>query len=230
MAEREFKGVWIPREIWLDERLNALDKIILAEIVSLDNGDEHCYAGNEYFAQFCQCSTSKVTKTISKLIELGYVKVHSFDGRIRRLRSCLVYCTLESSKIYESAEQNVPVNNIPTNQAINKSIKHTPRKSAEPVFTDGFDDFWAAYPKRVVKGKAGEAWAKLKPDEELRKSIIADIRRRMDGEWKDIEARYIPHPATYINQRRWEDETAKTTESAERVYEEPTAENLEKLW
>lgn len=202
MEERKFNGVWIPREIWLDERLNALDKIILTEIDSLDNGDEHCHAGNDYLAQFCQCSASKVTKTISKLIELGYVQVHSFDGRVRRLRSCLVYCTPQDSKIYEAEQQNVR----PINISINQSIKHTPRKSAKSVFTDGFDEFWAAYPKPVAKNRAAQSWAKLKPDEELRWRIIADIRRRMNGEWRDIDEKYIPYPATYLNQHRWEDE------------------------
>ena len=53
--DRDFKGIWIPKEIWLDERLNALDKIILAEINSLD-GEDGCYASNQYLAEFCQCS------------------------------------------------------------------------------------------------------------------------------------------------------------------------------
>lgn len=213
MADREFKGVWIPREIWLDERLNALDKIILAEIDSLDNGDEHCHAGNDYLAQFCQCSTSKVTKTVSKLIELGYVKVHSFDGRTRRLRSCLVYCTPQDSKIYEAEQQNVR----PINISINQSIKHTPRKSAKSVFTDGFDEFWAVYPKKDAKQAAIKAWNKLKPDDELKQTIIDSVRRNIDGKWKDSERRYIPNPATYLNGARWEDESATDTQDEEPV-------------
>ena len=40
--ERDFKGIWIDRKIWLDNRLNALDKIILAEIDSLDATDDGC--------------------------------------------------------------------------------------------------------------------------------------------------------------------------------------------
>ena len=37
MNNRDFKGVWIPKEIWLRKDLNALDKMIFAEIDSLDN-------------------------------------------------------------------------------------------------------------------------------------------------------------------------------------------------
>lgn len=86
MENRDFKGVWIPKEIWLSEELSAVDKIILAEINSLDN-ENHCIAGNEYFAKFCQCSISTITRSISKLINLGYVTALPFNGRFRQLKS-----------------------------------------------------------------------------------------------------------------------------------------------
>lgn len=86
---RDFKGVWIPKEVWLDTDLNALDKIILVEIDSLDSGERGCFASNKYLAEFCQCSESKVSRSISKLTKLGYVSVKSFNGRCRVLKSLL---------------------------------------------------------------------------------------------------------------------------------------------
>ena len=87
MEEREFRGIWIPREIWLNKELNATDKVILAEIDSLDIDEKGCYASNEYLADFCQCSERKVSESISKLIKQNYVYVQNFDGRHRTLRS-----------------------------------------------------------------------------------------------------------------------------------------------
>ena len=87
--ERDFKGVWIPKEVWLDTRLNALEKIILTEIDSLDSSERGCWASNKHLAEFCQCSESKVSTAISKLIKLGYLYVQSFDGRLRELKSRL---------------------------------------------------------------------------------------------------------------------------------------------
>ena len=92
---RDFKGVWIPKEIWLNEELTMLEKVIFVEIDSLD-GPEHCYASNEYFATFCNCSESKVSKAIKKLKELGMIEEVSFDGRHRKLR--VVKNATESSK------------------------------------------------------------------------------------------------------------------------------------
>ena len=86
---RDFKGIWIPKEIWLDERLNTIDKVILLEIDSLDISEDGCYASNKYLADFCQCAETSVSNSISKLIKLGYVEVLKFDGRKRYLKSSL---------------------------------------------------------------------------------------------------------------------------------------------
>lgn len=89
---RDFEGVWIPKEIYLNENLNALDKIIYAEINSLDNhlsGGDYCFASNEYLAKFCGCSIRKVSEQINKLISMGYLRVVRMDGRKRWIESCL---------------------------------------------------------------------------------------------------------------------------------------------
>lgn len=112
---RDFKGIWLPKEIWLDERLTALDKVILAEIDSLDCGDKGCYASNEYIANFCQCASSKVSITVSKLKELGYIEEVAFDGRTRVLKSCLLNFKRQPTKIYEADYQNLKEINIDNN-------------------------------------------------------------------------------------------------------------------
>lgn len=83
---RAFKGIWIPREIWLDQRLSYFEKCLLAEISSLD-GEKHCYASNEYFAKFFNERIRKIQTGISKLKSLGYIEQVSFDGRTRVLKT-----------------------------------------------------------------------------------------------------------------------------------------------
>lgn len=66
--KRAFKGIWIEKNIWLDEDLSITEKAFLAEISSLDN--EHgCFASNEYFARFSKLSKSRVSSIISTLVE-----------------------------------------------------------------------------------------------------------------------------------------------------------------
>lgn len=110
--ERDFKGIWIPKEIWLNNELSMIEKVIYAEIDSLDN-ENHCTAGNEYFAEFCNCSVSAVTKAIKHLKDLNLVQELAFDGRHRKLR--VVKFTKQSSKIYEAGSSNLLSNNIDNN-------------------------------------------------------------------------------------------------------------------
>lgn len=118
MVEREFKGVWIPREIWLDEKLNMLEKGILTEIDSLDN-ENGCSAGNSYLAKFCQCSETKVSTAISKLIELEYIYVKSFDGRTRILKSRLSKFERQDLNNLKADIKKVKAINIDNNKSNN---------------------------------------------------------------------------------------------------------------
>lgn len=83
--ERDFKGVWIPKEIWLSKELSMLEKVLLVEIDSLDN-DNHCIAGNDYFAEFCNCGTATITRAVAHLKELGYIEELPYNGKYRTLR------------------------------------------------------------------------------------------------------------------------------------------------
>ena len=111
MEQRDFKGIWIPKAVWLDSRLTMLEKGILMEIDSLDNGEDGCYASNDYIAEFCQCGVTKVSNAISKLIELGYLSLKSFDGRQRILQSRLTKSVRQSYKNCEADLQNLQQSN-----------------------------------------------------------------------------------------------------------------------
>jgi hypothetical protein len=70
-----------------------------------------------------------------------------------------------------------------------------------------FDRFWAVYPKRVSKGQAQSAWAKLNPDDALTERIIAAVQVAKDKDHRFTgDGRYIPYPSTWLNARGWEDD------------------------
>lgn len=128
---RDFKGVWIPKEVWLDTRLNALDKVILMEIDSLDQGEKGCYASNEHLATFCQCSKTKVSTAISKLIECGYVYIQNFDGRKRELKSRLSNFERQNIKNCNADIQNLKESNTyrNTNNNTNSKLKENNKEN-----------------------------------------------------------------------------------------------------
>ena len=129
--DRDFKGVWIPKEIWLNDELTLLEKCIFVEIDSLDN-DNHCTASNKYLAEFCGCSESKVTKSIATLQQLGMIEIDGFDGRHRVIR--VVKSTRQGSKKYEADSQKVRPNNI-YNNTNNKTLsKNKVQNSRKELF------------------------------------------------------------------------------------------------
>jgi uncharacterized phage protein (TIGR02220 family) len=72
--ERSFKGIWIPKEIWLNETLSIQEKVFLVEIDSLDN-DSGCFASNEYFANFFKLSKNRCSEIIKSLEKKGFVRI-----------------------------------------------------------------------------------------------------------------------------------------------------------
>jgi len=70
--ERDFKGIWIPKEVWLSQELTLQEKVFLVEVNSLDN-DKGCFASNQYFADFFGISTRRVTSIMSSLINKGFI-------------------------------------------------------------------------------------------------------------------------------------------------------------
>lgn len=77
--------------------------------------------------------------------------------------------------------------------------REIPKKSDK-----SFDTFWTTYPKKVGKGAAEKAWQKLKPP--LAVVLEAIEAHKQTEQWSKDNGQYIPHPATWLNQRRWEDE------------------------
>ena len=140
---RDFKGIWIPKEVWLDTRLNALDKVILMEIDSLDQGEKGCYASNEHLAEFCQCSKTKVSTAISKLIECGYLYIQNFDGRKRELKSRVSNFERQNIKKCNADIQNLKESNTyrNTNNNTNNTVSKKERKSKSKSYDEQIAEY-----------------------------------------------------------------------------------------
>lgn len=122
MQERDFKGIWIPKDIWLNTELSIVERALFAEIDSLDT-NAHCVAGNDYFSNFFGVSESTITRAIAHLKELGLI-TSSFNGRVRTLR--VVKMTTQSSQNDEGIKLS---NNINTRDISNNN-------NQQELFTD----------------------------------------------------------------------------------------------
>lgn len=70
-------------------------------------------------------------------------------------------------------------------------------------YSDEFEQFWSAYPKKTGKGAAWSSWKKQKPEIH---SILSTLSwQTKSTQWTKDNGQFIPMPTTYLNQRRWED-------------------------
>ena len=87
-----------------------------------------------------------------------------------------------------------------------KNDKNDKTKKTETGIDPEFDLFWTAYPRKLKKADALKAWQKA-----MRKPPIEYILEQLEkwkgsGDWTKEGGRYVPHPTTWINGERWNDE------------------------
>jgi uncharacterized protein YdaU (DUF1376 family) len=85
-----------------------------------------------------------------------------------------------------------------------------PKKQHSSSSDDGFDRWWIAYPRKIGKAAAHRAWRKAKGKPPVDKIIESVNQQKKTEQWQKDNGQFIPHPATWLNQGRWDD--ALTTE------------------
>ena len=132
---RDFKGVWIPKAIWLNPDLSIIEKVLLVEIDSLDNSDRGCFASNEYLASFVQLSEGRVANIISDLKKRGFIIQVFFDGRNRGLRIKSESSFHENVKPEFTKTGKQRTRKREHNNTDNKTINNTDNIECEKPFT-----------------------------------------------------------------------------------------------
>jgi hypothetical protein len=123
---------------------------------------------------------------LNKFISLGFLEngASSLDANMTPTRQPSVTPKAETET---EADKNPPI--------------------APPKGGDVFESFWKIYPRKIGKGAALRAWSKLKEPKSTLALISDSLEWQIKSEqWTRDGGQFIPHPATYLNQRRWEDE------------------------
>lgn len=130
---------------------------------------------------------------------LWYALTEKGESMIPKRTSPLVQNgTMEESKKDSPIPINIPI-----------SIPISNKGQDEDLNAKRFDSFWNAYPKHKRKAKqdAVKAWDKLKVDNELYTLIMKNLMKQTKSQdWLKENGKYVPHPATWLNGHRWEDE------------------------
>ena len=82
MEKSNFKGFWVPSEIWERKDLTVNQRVILARILSLDRGDG-CFASNDYLAKDIGITRGSLSNLLCRIRKMGLLENVGFDGRTR---------------------------------------------------------------------------------------------------------------------------------------------------
>jgi len=99
------------------------------------------------------------------------------------------------------------------NLKVIQEVKQKPTPSSSSSSTSSieilFDKFYQNYPKKIGKPKALQAFKKINPDDQLLNEMLQKLEiQKNSSQWLKDGGEFIPHPSTWLNNRRWEDEVS----------------------
>lgn len=125
-----------------------------------------------------------------------------------RLRKDVDYIKTQLKQLSTFVKQDVSESETKRKQVVSLEVDVEIEEDKEvdklTTYTNDFNTFWDMYPKKVGKGKAYDSWKKVKPP--LDKCLKSLEWQKKTDQWVRENGQYIPHPATYINQLRFDDE------------------------
>ena len=207
--------------IFRDENLSAKSLGILAKMLSLPDNWEFSETG--LCSIFKKDGRDSIRSGLKELEENGYlvrIRVRDDSGKLTSVewtvsdrpmfeKPMLENPMLENPMLENRTQYNTKEYNTKefiTKEFITKDIPPISPKGKTDC-SDLFNKFWTAYPKHIAKQSAVKAFEKLKPDEKLLEAMLKAIARQKESkQWEKDGGAFIPYPATWLNQRRWEDE------------------------
>lgn len=133
------------------------------------------------------------------------ITAKGMDGNVTQLEPELGDIPSELGDIGDELGDMTP--RVACDDAMGKSSPESPVESPRPVSPHGFDEFWETYPRKVGKPAALRAFKAAAKGPRERTEAILDGLVTWCQAWKraGTAAAFIPHPATWLNQHRWND-------------------------
>lgn len=196
--------------VWERSQHSGTHLLMLLAIADFSDDDGRAYPSVPTLARKCRMKERNARYILAELVDSGELSTQVGKGP----KGSNVYkIKLASLGMQHGAgvqaiagvQQSAPTpcNTLPLTPATECS-----QTIIEPsVNRQSFVDFWKAYPRKVARSDAQKAWIKLKVDSTLLATILRAIEeQKLTADWQKDGGKFIPHPTTWLNGRRWEDE------------------------
>ena len=200
---------------------SAASKLVLIKLADNANDEGRCYPSLAYIAEHCDMHRATVIRHIRSLAELGLVEVEHRSVEGSKIPNIYHLKMLQVVAGCDQGSRTLQLGVVAGCDQGSRTLQHrtviepSVKPSIEPrdktlgdlsiADSDEFRAFWSAYPRKKNRAAAIKAFRHIGP--ELLPTLFADIEARIKaGEWRLDQPEYIPHPATYLNGKRWTDE------------------------
>lgn len=201
-------------EIIYDQRLSMRELGLLVRLLARPDNWE---TNSETLAREFNCGREQMRAVLTELRAHGYVRLVKYQDPATGFWSSnwMVFDKPEPEE--PESSQPAPGNRVlGSHDAITKTDyqrpittteKKKPRASLADDGGENFKTFWSAYPKKAGKDAAKKAFAKRKFDEQAFAKVMAALsEQKVSEQWQKDGGQFIPHPATWLNQGRFDDE------------------------
>lgn len=151
---------------------------------------------------FPYASQQQIQRALKRLEDAGVLKIGTYNANPYDHTKWYSTVIIDSSNLINQEVKIDQPSSTDVNTDVNSKREIASREDLS------FDIFWKAYPKKTNKEFAKRVFAKLKVDRDLLDKIINSLSIQTRTIWKDKDTQYIPHPSTWLNGKRWEDEVA----------------------
>lgn len=219
------------RWAWQQQGLRPLHKLVMLALADMAGYDNTVWPSHDALMKSTGVDRKTIWQAIKALREAGHLvdtgERRGRTGQITVLRLASVPKTEGLQKGNGSENGTVPF--LPGKDSENGIVKHSENgirnlegePTSEPSCSllpsesvdGGFAAFWEQYPKKVAKPQAIKAWKKIKPAGQLLACLMAALeKQKASADWLKDAGQFIPHPASWLNGRRWEDEAPAAAE------------------
>lgn len=226
---------------WESAPVEGTDLLLLLALADFANDSgESCYPSIATLAKRMRKSERSVSRGISSLEKAGLLEVVLRGGGRNSSRYRIVVSALEGRQNVTPDKmsplspvsgqpchgcQGTPVTDVtppPSRVSTDPPLTRQFSSSIEPpsFVPTAFDQFWQAYPKKRKKPDAEKAWKQVKADEHLAAILESIEAHKRIPQWCKDGGEFIPHPATWLRARGWEDDLTTELNSGGKTQKE----------
>ena len=157
--------------------------------------------------------TTKLIETNGQAIFIKFLDIQWEEANLHRTKMSEAgkrSAERRVSKVEEISTNVEPMLNLPSTYVepmFNREEKSREEKTKEQRKNTcvAFDQFWAIYPRKTGKQSALKAFTRLSNSDQ--QEAMNNISRL----YAQTPVQFVPHAATYINGKRWEDQAIQRT-------------------